>query len=710
MNCSQADSPNPGRANCLSGTLRPVVSFCLWCMLLLAAPTSARAAQSRLDKAREFYDKAKATHAELERTPAEKRREQDYAALIEDFRRVYLTAPTYGNATICLMAIGELAEEAARRFSLPQYFGTAISTYEFLLKEYPNSQFRFEALLSIARIHRVDLGDPAKALEIYERYLKKFPDSAQARQVQMTIAGLKDEIGTRKPEPAPEVVAVAERPLPPVPENVPPEPPKPESPKPASKAALAAPPKAAPSVPTPATVITKIGDVRFWKNGDYTRVVLDTGQKVKYQVGRVESPARLYLDLFDTRVSPASGKTYSVGDEVLRSIRVAQFRPGTSRVVLDLKEGAEFLVSELTNPGRLVIDVRGKSEPRPSSGSGPMTAQTEPTVQRPAVVSQALVAPAPQAPPAETPLTAKISAPPAAASAEAPKPEPMQVAKASPAPAVPATAPADKIKPAQPLRGSGHSLTRALGLKIGRILIDPGHGGHDTGTIGPSGFTEKELVLDVAQRLGKLIDERLGSEVVYTRDIDEFVSLEDRGEMANMMQADLFISIHANSSRSKTAAGIETYYLSLTADPEALEVAARENAVSQETISELQGLVRKIALHEKVDESKEFATKVHAELKKSLAKGRPTRFDRGVKKAPFVVLIGANMPSILAEVSFLSNPEEEKRLKTPEHRQKIAEALYAGVANYADTLSGVKMATPPAPDRATKPTETAALQ
>jgi N-acetylmuramoyl-L-alanine amidase len=291
----------------------------------------------------------------------------------------------------------------------------------------------------------------------------------------------------------------------------------------------------------------------------------------------------------------------------------------------------------------------------------------------------------------------------------APKPERMPVdgAKAVPIVADARPAPVGKIKPAQPIRGGAHSLTRALGLKIGRILIDPGHGGHDTGTIGPTGYTEKELVLDVAQRLGKLIEDRLGSEVMYTRDEDTFLPLEERTALANKMQADLFISIHANSSRAKNAAGIETYYLSLTADPEALEVAARENAVSQETISELQGLVRKIALNEKVDESKEFATRVQAALRKVLAKGRVAQFDRGVKKAPFVVLIGANMPSILAEISFLSNPEEEKRLKTPEQRQKIAEALYAGVSSYADTLSGVK----PAPVRAQKhePTQTASL-
>jgi N-acetylmuramoyl-L-alanine amidase len=284
---------------------------------------------------------------------------------------------------------------------------------------------------------------------------------------------------------------------------------------------------------------------------------------------------------------------------------------------------------------------------------------------------------------------------------EKPEPTPVKAAKAAPAKSAPAPAeiakatpapPPDKIKPAQPIRGGPHSLTRALGLKIGRILLDPGHGGHDTGTIGPSGLTEKELTLDLAQRVGKLIEERLGSEVAYTREKDSFVPLEERAALANKAEADLFLSIHANSSRIKRAMGVETYYLSLTNDKESLEVAARENAVSQETISQLQGLVEKIALNEKVDESKEFATRVQSALGKGLANGKAGQFNRGVKKAPFVVLIGANMPSVLAEVSFLSNPDEEKKLKTPEHRQKIAEALYKGIESYVGTMSGVKVA------------------
>ena len=245
---------------------------------------------------------------------------------------------------------------------------------------------------------------------------------------------------------------------------------------------------------------------------------------------------------------------------------------------------------------------------------------------------------------------------------------------------------------AAPTASGERSLIRALGLKIGKIVVDAGHGGHDTGTIGPNGLEEKDLVLDVALKLGKLLEDKLGAEVVYTRDDDTFIPLETRTAIANKEQADLFISIHANSSDDPTARGVETYYLNFTSRADALEVAARENAVSEQSIHELQDLVKKIALKEKIGESREFATDVQRSLYAGLSAKSPSLRNRGVKKAPFVVLIGANMPSILAEISFVSNPDDAKKLKTTDYRQRIADSLYKGVAKYVNSLSGVKVA------------------
>ena len=255
-----------------------------------------------------------------------------------------------------------------------------------------------------------------------------------------------------------------------------------------------------------------------------------------------------------------------------------------------------------------------------------------------------------------------------------------------------ATTSASAAHEAAPTSSGDRSLTRALGLKIGRIVVDAGHGGHDTGTIGPDGLMEKDLVLDVALRLGRLLETRLGADVIYTRDDDTFIPLETRTAIANEHQADLFVSVHANSSSDPSARGVETYYLNFTSNPEALDVAARENAVSEKSIFELQDLV-KITLKDKIDESRELATDVQQSLYAGLAPHQSTLRDRGVKKAPFVVLIGANMPSILAEISFVSNPTDEAKLQTPEYREKIAESLYKGIAKYAGGLSGVKVAT-----------------
>jgi N-acetylmuramoyl-L-alanine amidase len=285
--------------------------------------------------------------------------------------------------------------------------------------------------------------------------------------------------------------------------------------------------------------------------------------------------------------------------------------------------------------------------------------------------------------------TAAASTPPPVTSRSRKKPSPLHPAPSSPAEAEDSLS---LTHEAEPTAAGERSLVRTLGLKIGRIVIDAGHGGHDSGTIGPGGIEEKQVVLDVALRLGKLLRQRLGADVIFTRDNDTFIPLETRTAIANKAQADLFLSIHANSSPDSSARGVETYYLNFTTSPDALEVAARENAVSDESIHELSDLVKKITLKDKIDESREFAVDVQKLLYGDLEDGNPGLRDRGVKKAPFVVLIGANMPSILAEISFLTNSDDARELQQPAYRERIAESLYRGVSRYINGLSGVRLA------------------
>jgi len=345
--------------------------------------------------------------------------------------------------------------------------------------------------------------------------------------------------------------------------------------------------------------------------------------------------------------------------------------------------------------------------PAPAPPNPPAPAKTAtPAPSNPPLVVKA-AAPAPALP--NPPLIAKASAPapalpnpPLIAKASTPAPalpNPAPIAKAAePAPgAKETTRPADVFSPevgkaAHRTAAGETSLIRALGLKLNRVVIDPGHGGHDQGTEGVKGLLEKDLVLDVALRAGSLIEERLRAEVIYTRSSDVFIPLESRTALANEKKADLFISIHANASSFPNVSGVETYYLNFTDAKDAVAVAARENASSIESISELHDLIQKITLHDKAEESRDLAGNIQSSLFALYLHGFPGEHDRGVRRAPFVVLIGATMPSVLAEIGFLSNPKEEGLLHKPEYRQKVAEALVRGVEHYAAGLSHFQVA------------------
>ena len=489
--------------------------------------------------------------------------------------------------------------------------------------------------------------------------------------------------------------------------------------------------------------LRKIRVAQFQK--DMTRVVLDVDEISEYSAFLLPNPYRLIIDIH------GRGNAQRTTLQAKNEPPVVHIKPAAPQV-LGKDEIPAVKPHENASPSAAASTPVTHST-RVADGTTSPLKPEPPVMPAPAAVSPSenLPAAAPAVQPVPPPVD-KQPEPPATSAAAAPESTPAQVSPPAPAPAAkpvatpaipapveakpapePAKAPADatnmarldppdlktsepttgptfesvtpratlprakhasaaNIHAAQPTADGERSLTRALGLKIGKIVVDAGHGGHDTGTIGPGGLQEKDLTLDVALRLGKLLETKLGADVIYTRDNDTFIPLETRTAIANQNQADLFISIHANSSDDASARGVETYYLNFTSSPDALEVAARENAVSEKSIHELQDLVKKIALKEKIEESREFAADVQRSLWGGLSAKSPAIRNRGVRKAPFIVLIGANMPSILAEISFVSNPTDERRLQTPEYRQKIAEYLYRGIARYANGLSGVKVA------------------
>ena len=435
------------------------------------------------------------------------------------------------------------------------------------------------------------------------------------------------------------------------------------------------------SVPCFGQTANKVTAVRFWSTGDTTRVAVEVSGEFKYKSDHLETPPRLFFDVQGARPAMAQ-KTIAVGDHLLKQIRIAETQPGTTRIVLDLEQEADFTASQLSNPERLMVELRAK-------GTKTATTAAIETSEARAELRKFDRQPARSCGTSGCRESSACAAPCSSRRSAAPVPstgQPRRLRWRLPeSPMLP--------EPKAAARNSNgeRSLTRALGLKLGRVVLDPGHGGHDAGTHGPSGLTEKDLVLDVSQRLAALLQDRLGSEVLLTRSDDTYVPLEGRTKIANEHKADLFLSIHANSSPVKSVTGVETYYLNFTTSRAALDLAARENATAESSIFDLKDVLEKIALKDKIDESREFASRLQTSLY-TLTKASAATKNRGIKKAPFVVLIGAQMPSVLAEIGFLTNASDEALMRKNEHRQKIAEALYKGIAAYAESLSQLQVA------------------
>ncbi|MGA9712852.1 MAG: N-acetylmuramoyl-L-alanine amidase [Candidatus Sulfotelmatobacter sp.] len=717
------------RQRCLWGA---GLALAVFVAVVAAAPAAEARAHHSDAWAREHFANAERMREALNGTPAADRTRRDYQRVLNAYRSVYLGAPSSSKADPSVVAVAETLVEMGRHFNDDKILNEAVEQYKFLRREYPGSKYRFDGLFTIGEIYKDDLNDTDAARSAFQEFLRRYPHNRLADDARQAITELKQQAQAEKVAGAQKA---AETKLQEKSGNA-------KDTKDAGDGSVAIAESAGDKSSEPRSGrLPRVTGIRHWSTPDYTRVAIDLESDVKYSSQRLDSPARIFFDLRDTKLaSTLVGKSFDVDDGFLKKVRVAQFAPGRTRVVLEVDNLSDYDAFLLPNPYRLIIDIHGRNgrakqikgddggetASAPVEGAAPSkTLSTDSgddtqapltvvaTKKPPSGVVKKIVEaddddPEPSVSSAGVAKRNAVSAKRPAASDVDGESDSSDVAVAA-IPSDPAGSGAKSgvrslasrrsgsasgldIHEAKPTAGGDRSLIRALGLKIGKIVIDPGHGGHDTGTIGPDGLEEKDLVLDVGRRLGKLLETRLGAEVVYTRKDDTFIPLETRTAIANQARADLFVSIHANSSHDPDARGVETYYLNFTSSPEALEVAARENAVSEKSIYELQDLVKKIALKEKIEESREFAGDVEQSLHSGLAAKSPGIRDRGVKKAPFIVLIGANMPSILAEISFVSNPTDEHHLETGEYRQRIAESLYSGIAKYVNGLSGVKVA------------------
>jgi N-acetylmuramoyl-L-alanine amidase len=777
--------------------IRPILRVLFASLLVVSiSPSIVKAdnnAAERRETAKAQFDKAEKDREALESRSENARSLKEYASLVNEYKRVYLTTARAAEVPSAINEVAELYRSMGDLFD-EKYYHQSIDSYQFLLREYPTDRYRETALLAIAHIEQDDLHDDTLAQKSYAQFLTLHPHSSHAVEVRVILDKLNASAAQAKSAqqspavfaPGTPVFSIAKD----QPERV--------------SAKAVSPDRVAPATDTGAEPASdervnahaagsgpRVSRIRTWNTDTYSRVVIDVGSQVKYQAARIASPDRIYFDIEGAKLNSALLHKPIDLDQggFLEAVRVAQNQAGVVRVVLEVNKVKDYSVFLLPDPYRLVVDVYGSSAaaeeaarlgtPAPGPTTEPPPAKAEKQIK--AISAKALPAPSDiasdikvadrvadkansktvqvpsgntelaqaesNASSVSTPASISVSKPQTAMTLgpdteSAPKKSVKNSRKAAANSPVNISARTDVVRDidvsdpkalsvdedsatgdteppaARPSRvkkssvkgktahdqavemgplpipeltlDGQHSLTRALGLKIGRIVIDAGHGGHDTGTIGPTGLMEKDLCLDVSLRVGKLIGQRLpAADVVYTRDDDTFIPLEQRTQIANEAQADLFLSIHANSSPDQKARGIETYYLNFTGSSDAMEVASRENALSGNSVHDLQDIVNKIARNEKIEESRDFAGIVQNSMAQRMEGINRGERNRGVRKAPFVVLIGANMPSVLAEISFVSNPSDEQWLKKPENRQRVAEGLYHGIETYLQSTNSL---------------------
>jgi N-acetylmuramoyl-L-alanine amidase len=596
-----------------------------------------------------------------------------------------------------------------------------VAGYEGLAKKFPGSPYSDNALWQAAMLtaesfarYRAD-ADRETSLRLLRRLQAEYPGSSLVRQAKPAIARLENE-GRSSPAATASAPPVTPAPAPAA-----------AAPPPPTTTATRQAPTVASAPPTPAVVAVapasakttaatrhtpaELKAIRRTNLPDVVRIAIELDREVEYRSDQIDDPDRVFVDLHTTSVATSVDASQTFDDELVKAIRLGPRPGGTTRVVVDLGRSAHYSVFTLYNPYRIVVDLNRAAVP-----GGPGTANAQPKADKVVRASEMVVPKAQPMAVTGSPVVERIEV----SSDDDVKPAP-QVDSAAPGAtlspgrgdkgdlsdkgdkndASPDTLPsksltpkatgAPMVAPAPPsvnLEGR-FSLSRQLGLGVSRIVIDPGHGGHDPGAQS-RGSSEADAVLDIALRLEQLLTREPGVEVMLTRRTDIFVPLEERTAIANRQNADLFLSIHANASRNAKARGVETYFLNFASTPDAEAVAARENSASGRTMHSLPDIVKAITLNNKLDESRDFATIVQREMVGHLSASNKDLRDLGVKQAPFVVLIGAGMPSVLAEISFITHSQEGKLLRSKAYRQKIAEALYQGVERYQRSLKAVK--------------------
>lgn len=579
-----------------------------------------------------------------------------------NFRRIYLAEPKSELAPACLFMLGRLYYDAFKKFGEGIDLGEAISYYRDVDTLFPGNTLSDDALYAVGAILLEEVHDPTRAAESFARIVSDYPEGDMISKAETRLKVLSQEFAI------------------PLPESM--------------------------ISNTQMMNLTNVLPVKYWSSEDYTRVVVRTSGPTTYREELLEKlgdqPRRLYIDFQNSYIEPRFRSPIPIEDGLLKRVRTGQFSPDTVRIVLDIESISDYKIFSLPDPFRVVIDVRGQAKKPPTLTVAPLSPPPAPPPM-PAPPEP----PEPQKPETETRVASETPA----------EPEPDDVVESKPDQVPPQEMPAEvstktpvaELGPIVVLRENrkiagydqtnatvqtqadgktSHklSLAQQLGLGIGTIVIDPGHGGKDPGAMAFD-MKEKDIVLKMGKRLAEHLRNDLSATVILTRDSDQFLPLEERTAIANTNAADLFISLHINAHPSPDIKGFETYFLNLSTNAEAMRVAARENATTTHQMSDLQDILSDIMQNSKIDESTRLAEQVHGSITTGLSEPPYTLKNMGVKQAPFYVLIGADMPAILLELAFISNPGDAEKLGDDAFIDKMAQQISGGISEYAYSIT-----------------------
>ncbi len=569
------------------------------------------------------YKQAKFYYNELYTNESLRNSRDSWLNGVRTFRKIYLSGPKSDFAAPSLYMLGRMYAKMYARFDNDEDLQESISYYRDVSDLFPENSLADDALLAAGNLYLNKKHNTKKASESYTRIIADYKNGDMYAHASDRLKELSKEHDM--PLPA----AMLQR--------------------------------------TYLQNLTNVLPVKYWSSDNYTRVVINASGPVRYNEKLLEKdgnkPRRLYLDFQESYIDPKFRSPIPIEDGLLKQIRTGQFTPEVVRVVLDIETISDYKIFSLPDPFRVIIDVRGtanvalKKAGKTKPNAPPQL--TPPLSKNDQIIDKTSVA--------DIISTIVVL-------------EDFKKIRTDPKNGL--THRSSSIISEEQIKGEKLSLAQQLGLGVRKIVIDPGHGGKDPGA-SAFGLKEKYIVLNIAKKLAPILEEKTGAKVILTRDKDLFIPLEERTAIANTNEADLFISLHINAHPSPKVHGLETYYLNLSTNAEAMRVAAFENATSTHQMSDLQDILSDIMKNSKINESSRLAGFVHNSLCNGIEDIQKKNFKNlGVKQAPFYVLIGADMPAILVEIAFITNPVDSENLNTDSFLDIVANDIVEGIQSY----------------------------